>query len=270
MPTKAPEGRWKFMKRMSVKFVNKLFIILTFDLYIRYIFETNQYVLISWINEMFSFITSEPKRIVSRLFSIFVFWMCLCLIICVSLLSISSYEVTKNKHNRFGEIFSGIKMVKKSKLYVSILLMRRAIFVILLITLQSIQSWILVTILGVLQIWYLICIIIVRPFEEKNSNIIEIVNEIFTTVLLNSLIFLNSEGAWNSTLTEVYMWIIISNTLLILFIIICKYYRVITIVGNFITLIRLAKNGWVKPLNNSMWIIAKLDHEFFLKSHCKY
>ena len=101
---------------------------------------------------MYSFTTSDPKRIISLSFSFLVLWMCLCLIICVSLLSISSFEVIKNKHNKFGEIFSGVKMEKKSKLYVSILLMRRAIFVILLITLQSIQSWILVIMLGVLQI----------------------------------------------------------------------------------------------------------------------
>ena len=270
MPTEVSEGRWKWVKRISIKFVNKLFIILTFGWYIRYIFEINQYVLISWINEVYNFTTSDPKRIASLLFSIFVFWMCLCLIICVSLLSISSYEVIKNKHNKVGEIFSGVKMMKKSKLFISILLTRRTIFIIFLITFQSIQSWILVTILGVLQIWYLIYIIILRPFEVKKNNIIEIVNEVFFSILLNSLIFLNSEGDWNSTLTEVYMWIIISNTIVILIIIICKYYCVITIVDSLITLIRLAKNGWVEPLNNGMWIITKLDHEFFIKYDCKY
>ena len=129
-----------------------------------------------------------------------VLWMCLYLIICVWWLSLSSYEVIKNKHNKVGEIFRSVKMMKRSKLYVSILLMRRTIFVIFLITLQSIQSWILVIMLGVVQIWYLIYIIILRPFEEKRNNVIEILNEIFFSILLNSLIFLNSENLWNSTL----------------------------------------------------------------------
>ena len=247
---------------MAIKFINKLFIILTFGWYIRYIFQTTQYVLISWINEMYSFTPSDSKRIISILFSILVSWLCLYLIICVLLLSLSSYEVIKNKHNKVGEIFSGVKMEKKSKLYVSILLMRRAIFVILLITLQSIQSWILVTMLGVLQIWYLIYIIILRPFEEKRNNIIEIVNEIFFSILLNSLIFLNSESVWSSTIIHIYMWIIISNTLTIFIVIVCKYYFVITIVDYFRTLIRFIKNGWGKSLNNGMLIINKLVNLF--------
>ena len=101
---------------------------------------------------MYSSTLSDSNKTISLLFSIFVSWLCLCLIICVLLLSLSSYEVIKNKHNKVGEIFSGLKMMKRSKLYVSILLMRRAIFVILLITLQSIKSWILVIMLGILQI----------------------------------------------------------------------------------------------------------------------
>ena len=268
--TEAPEGRWKFVKRISIKFVNKMFVILTFSWHIRYIFETNQYVLISWINEMYSFKIFDLKRVISLLFSILVLWMCFCLIIFVSWLSLSSYEVIKNNHNKVGEIFNGVKMMKRSKLYVSILLIRRAIFVILLITLQSIQSWILVSMLGILHIWYLIYIIILRPFEEKRNNIIEIVNEIFFSILLNSLIFLNSESVWNSTLTEIYMWIIISNTLAIFLIIICKYYLIIEIVDYFRTLILLAKNGWVKPLNNGMWIKIKLVREFIFNFYWKY
>ena len=270
MPTEAPEGRWKFVKRISIKFINKLFIILTFGWHIRYIFETNQYVLISWINEMYSFTPSDSKRIISLLFSIWVFWMCLCLIICVLSLSLSSYEVIKNKHNKVGEIFSGVKMEKKSKLYVSILLMRRAIFVVLLISFQFIQSWILVIVIGILQIWYLIYIIIFSPFKEKRNNIIEISNEIFFSILLNSLIFLNSEGDWNSTLTEVYMWIIISNTLTIFIIIICKYYFIMKIVDYFRTLTLFAKNWLVKSLNNGKLIINKPVIYLFLIFSYKY
>ena len=258
IPSEEQEGRWKFVKRISIKFANKLFIILTFGWYIRYAFQTNQYILISWINEIYRFNISDSKRIISLLFSILILWLCLLLIICVSFLSISSYEVIKNNHNRVGEIFSGVKMMKRSKLYVSILLMRRAIFVILLITLQSIQSWILVTMLGILQIIYLVYIIILRPFEEKRNNIIEIINEVFFWILLNSLIFLNDESVWSSTQTEIYMWTIISNNIAIFIVLTCKYYFVITIVDCFRTLILLAKNGWVKSLNNGMRIITKL------------
>ena len=84
MPTEEPQGRWKFAKKISIKFVNKLFIMFTFGWYIRYIFETNQYVLLSSVNELYSFTASDSKRIISLSFSILVLLLCLCLIICVS------------------------------------------------------------------------------------------------------------------------------------------------------------------------------------------
>ena len=55
-------------------------------------------------------------------------------------LSLSSYEVKENEHNRIGEFFAGVKMQKKAKLYSSLLIARRTIFVIFLISLASVSS----------------------------------------------------------------------------------------------------------------------------------
>ena len=260
MPTEVSEGRWKLIKSLSIKFINRLLIIFTFGWYIRYIFETNQYVLISWINEIYSFKISDSKRILSLLFSIIVLWLCFCLIFFVSWLSLSSYEVIKDQHNKIGEVFSGLEMKKRNKLYVSVLLIRRAVIVILLITFQFIKSWILIAMLSLLQTWYLIYIIILRPFQSKKDSIVEIVNEIFFSIFLSSLIFLTSEDDWNQTLSEIYMWFIISNTMIVFIIIICKLYFVIAIVDFIRILILLAKTGWKKYLNKGM-IIFRLSYD---------
>ena len=175
--------------------------------------------------------------------------------------SLSSYKIIKDRHNKLGEIFNSIEM-HKSKLYVPVLLMRRAIFVTLLITLQSIQSWILISLLSVLEIWYLISIIILRPFEEKKNNIIEITNEIFFLVLLSSLIFINTENDWNSKLIDIYMWIIMSNTFTVFIIIICKSYIITTIVDSMRTLVRLSKNKWAKSLKEGTLKISIFSNNF--------
>ena len=47
-------------------------------------------------------------------------------------------------------------------------------------------------------------VIITRPYKETNSNIIEIINEIYFTIFLSSLIFFNEENDWNSTKSSVY------------------------------------------------------------------
>ena len=153
-------------------------------------------------------------------------------------------------------------MKKKSKLYVPVLLMRRAIFVILLITLQCIKSSILIGLLSILEIWYLIYIIILRPFEEKKNNIIEIINEIFFSVLLSSLLYLKSESDWNSKITDIYMWIIMSNTLIIFIIIISKSYFIIAIVDTIRTFVLWCKNRLTRSLKEGMWTISLLSHSF--------
>ena len=53
MPSEAQEGKWKRLKQWITKLMKKLFIMFTFNWYIRYILETNQYVLISCVYEAF-------------------------------------------------------------------------------------------------------------------------------------------------------------------------------------------------------------------------
>ena len=137
-------------------------------------------------------------------FAFIAMFLCIILIVIITLISISSYEVVKNRHNKIGELFSGQKMQKKTKLYTSILLLRRMIFIILLLSLVSVRSWIVITILSLLQLWYLITIIIIRPFIKIRNNMIEIINEIYFFVLFISLINFNSKENWNSTVTMTY------------------------------------------------------------------
>ena len=188
MFTGEPKGKWKWIKIWTRKLINKLFFILTFGWYIRFILETNQYVLISSIYEIYRFNVSDYKRIISFSFAIFMLYLCFGGFIFASWISLSSYDVSKENHSKLGEIFSGLKMQKKWKFYISVLLFRRAIFVVLLIVLSSVQSWILISMLSLIELGYLIFIIIIRPFKSQKDNVIEITNELFFLVLLSSLI----------------------------------------------------------------------------------
>ena len=47
-------------------------------------------------------------------------------------------------------------------------------------------------------------VIIIRPYKEIKSNIIEIINETYFLIFLSSLFFLNKEKDWNSTKSSVY------------------------------------------------------------------
>ena len=255
------EGRCKYFKIKAKKIVNKLFIIFTFGWYIRYILETNQYILISSVNEIYSFDLSDTKRVASLAFAIWVLLLCLALILFVFWLSFSSYKFYEENHSKLGEIFSGVKMQKSSKLYVTTLLIRRALFVVLLITLASIQSWLLISILSLFQFWYFVYITILRPFISIKDNIIEISNELYFSILLSSLIFLNSEKDWNLSITNIYMWVICSNSFISFFIITGKL-SIINVLVDFIkNLAIFIKNGW-------SWSQTKGNKKEYLKFKC--
>ena len=90
----------------------------------------------------------------------------------------------KNKHNEkmdeyipMKEFFSGIKNTSISKLYSTILLARRVIIVILFIFGETLDSIVLVGTIIAIQVIYLANLIIVRPYKETKSNIIEVTNE---------------------------------------------------------------------------------------------
>ena len=187
----------------------------------------NQFILISCVHEIYNFNTSDSLRIISLSFAFCLLFLCLGFIFFVSLLAYSSYEISEKEHNKFGEIFSGITMQKRNKFYVSVLLIRRLTFVILLITVVSIQSWVLVCILSLLQLWYMIYIMIIRPFESRKNNFNEILNEVYFFILLISLIFLNSEKDWSSEVTQIYMWVVCSNSILSFIIILSKQHLLI-------------------------------------------
>ena len=120
------------------------------------------------------------------------------------------------------EFFEGLKENKRSKFYITILLLRRFIFAILLITLAYLPSRTIVGIISPLQIFYAWWIVFLRPYEEINEmnlknikNIVEMLNEIYFTFLFWALLFLNLKSDWNSTKTSIYMYVLASNTMIV-------------------------------------------------------
>ena len=152
----------------------KIFYLLTFSNYIRALLEMNQFLLITSVYEIYSFNSSEPLRIVSLTYAIMIFILWIFILIFAFYLSISSYTVDEDKHKKLGEIFSRLKMQRKFKLYWAILILRRSVFVILLLVPTSIPSRLLIGVLVLLQLAYFSYICYLRPFKGAKLNIIEL------------------------------------------------------------------------------------------------
>ena len=203
--------------------LNKALKCLTFGFYIRSFMEVNQYLLISLSNELYNFNSSSTYRVISLIIAWFLMFICAFLIVNAMVIALSSYEVDENNHNILEEFISGLKMERKFKIHTPTMLIRRAVFVIFLITLVSISSKFLIGVLSFFQFIYAVSIVIQRPFKEWKVNLIEIVNEIYFVALLFSLFFLNIKDDWNSLNSLVYMWILASNSMVDCLIILSKH-----------------------------------------------
>ena len=211
-------SKWKSTKDgfwiWSIKWItNKSMSILAYGFYIRCLLQINQYVLLSSVSEVFNFNTSKWSRIISLVFAInllifwlILFWLTFCLMP-------STEKMSEDEQNKLDELIVNPSNQKKSRIYTSALLFRRMVFVVLLVWLVPTSPTICLGILSGIQIIYLFFIIILRPFEDTKSNIIEITNELYFTVLFSSLIYYDSESKWNSTDTSIFVWIIASNSM---------------------------------------------------------
>jgi len=196
--------------------VKKLVAFFTFTLYIRTISESYQFLLLANISNVYEFDYSSPEKITALVFSIF---MLVCLTI-FTFLAFYTYYVSYNadysdSRLKWEEFLGGIKASNNPRLYSFISLIRRFAMIVLLIWGELLGPQIVAIGLVVILIPYLLYLIAVRPFKETRNNIIEIINEIFLTIITAWLCYFNTESDWSNLITKTYMAIIIGNTLTI-------------------------------------------------------
>ena len=100
--------------------------------------QISEVLLVSAIYEISNLDISYALQIVSAAFAILaivlpVFWILIWLY-----LSLSSYQLSEKENNKLGEFFEGLKPNKKHRFYISILMIRRIIYVTLLVVLISV------------------------------------------------------------------------------------------------------------------------------------
>ena len=211
---------WSYLLSCIHWFLQKLMELFTFALYIRIILESNQFILIAWVSEMYQFNFNETKRKISIIiaFLILIAWMAL--IVITFLFTFSKVEnklsESKDKKSKFAHMFDGLSPNKNSRLFAWLLQIRRAIFVILLIILGPKSSIIVISFLVGLQLIYLLLLAAIRPYEMVIWNIIEMTNEFYFLVLLAFLVKYSTAADWEGTPTTVYTWFISSNSIVCL------------------------------------------------------
>ena len=217
---------WSYLLTCIHWFLQKLMVLFTFALYIRIILQSNQFILISWVSEIYQFNFNETKRKISIIIALLILIAWIALIVITTLFTFSKdvnkISESQDKRSKFAHLFDGLSPNKKSRLFAWLLQIRRAIFVILLIILGPKSSIIVISLLVGLQFIYLLLLAAIRPYEVVIWNVIEMTNEFYFLVLLAFLLKYNTAVDWKETPTTVYTWLISSNSFVCLFVNISK------------------------------------------------
>ena len=215
------------LARLIKHIIKRIFDILTFSYYIRLFIEFGEYIVVSAVNEVYVFDTSRTLQIISLCFAIFIIVISLLWAILALILSLSSYKINEKEHNKLDEFFNGLKLEKRFRAYVVITMARRFVYIVFLITLASLPSKTVIGILVGLQVIYFIHVAIVRPYDEIQTNLIEIINEFAFILLLGSLIVYNTENDWTVTFAYIYIQVLVLTSLIDFIIIQGKIFRLI-------------------------------------------
>ena len=136
--------------------VDKLYRMMMLGYFIRTGLQMSQFILISSVNEIYQWNITDFYRLLSLLFSISMILIFLQVVILVLYLTFSAYRLNEREHNLLKEFFRGIQQNKRHKFYVTLLLLRRFLFVILLITWLFISSRVLTIVLSIIQVLYIL------------------------------------------------------------------------------------------------------------------
>ena len=199
---------------MWTKVFNKVFQLFTYTIYVRLILESNQFILLSSFSELRIWSSSNNSKTISLIIAFIASLSWISFIVANYIHWRYNWKIDSTDHYMpFKEFFSDLKDKSVPRLYSTIILIRRAIFVIYLIMGNSFNSIGLVVPLVVFQLLYFVNLVIIRPFKAAMDNVLELTNEIFYFVLIVLLVPFNSDSKWNKTAESIYLFLIIANSL---------------------------------------------------------
>ena len=220
---RADEPRWWITLRKALKWIaSNLYKVLTFSFYIRNFIEMALLIIICSIYEIRKSNTENGYHIFSFIFAIIAELLYWVFIVYSIWFAVSLWKSDENNPSKFEEFFVGFRPNILSRLYISVTLIRRIIYVALLITLVSRAEITIICIIAFAQFCFTIYLICLRPFTEIVANIISILGEIFYFVFLFCLIFFYKESDWNSLKISLFIWSICLSIMIILVMIISK------------------------------------------------
>jgi len=177
---------------------------LTFTFYLRFFLQVYLLFSLASIAEIEKFNTDNGTRTRSLITAFVVILFCALLLI-ISFIHWLKYGFLEElDESKMVNLYSGLRPTRWARLFNIFFMSRRLLLSILLILLFDADKVIKIIILASIQLIYCVTITIIRPFNTKKDNMLEIINEIGYSVIAVVLIYFHKESNWET----VFEWII--------------------------------------------------------------
>ncbi|CAI2387031.1 unnamed protein product [Moneuplotes crassus] len=194
----------------------KLRAIFTYTIYIRALLEAFVLLVVSLFAEFYS--TSSQMPIFKLISLVFAIGMMISLSVLVILFirHLRNTDPEERDEGPYKELYCGVKESKLAMTFNLFFLLRRLLFVFVLVLLQALPLVVKLSLIMVLEICYIgFVIVYIRPFEKIDLNVVELANEIFFSFFLCSLFSFNQEQNWTTSFITIYIYALTANNFIV-------------------------------------------------------
>jgi hypothetical protein len=199
--------------------LRKLLSKLTFGFYITALLETYLLIMFVVMNEISENSDETPEKAASLNIAIVILVLLIMFNILVLWQWIKSFwpnQFVKLKY--FKILFDGLKNNKWSRAFPLLFLLRRGMFWIPLFVLSEWYFVYKASVFLSIEIVYFLIAILLRPFESKVDNFIEIMNEVFYCIFIIIIWVYKRHADWNDAAIDAFFALLLANNMLIVFI----------------------------------------------------
>ena len=230
-----------------IRITNWVFKLLTLNIYIRMMVESNQFWLITSIYEINLAQIYSANRLVSLIIAWFLLsvWLKFLIIVIIKTRSSMKQETQLFKAT-FSELFEGMKDNKLSKLFTAVQMIRRISAVAFLMSLSQLYIYVKISIFLMLNIINLLYVVFTRPMKIVKENFITILNEVLLIVLTCLLYLWNTQTDWSKLYEYIFIVSITAWSLIIFSVLAGNSILIFKAVNLFVVdlIIDLCKKYW--------------------------
>ena len=192
-----------------------LFKIMTFGFYIRFTLEIYMFLFLSISKELHDFDISYKNSFVSIGITILIAIALSLFVLKILIMWVRSYDdPTSYDTSFFYELFNGLKQAFWPRFFVILFLLKRTLMISILIFCKSYSVLFRLWAFWAVQVLGCIIMSVLRPFSELQSNIVDIMNECFFTLVCLILFYFDSKSKWNSAFEWMYISILMSANII--------------------------------------------------------